>query len=522
MPNLAELDPAEMFEQLMVAVRKKEKGFRIPPGVYRFNESFPAFRLSRLEGFTIWADGVVFLFAPRVKQPAVLLGGCRGVRFVGLTIDFDPLPFTQGKVAAIDERNHSVRLTVEEGYPLPDRSWSDAGGGNTKTISFDRDGRMSATRMDWVKALRSIDERNIQIALRGGWLLTEAGRKFDVGDYLALPDRAWRQTFQLLDCADCTIEDITLQASAQMGFIENGGAGGNQYLRCRIDRKAGTTRLLACNADGIHSISVQRGPTLRECFLAHLGDDLVNIHGTLSVVVGKASPDGKSVLCLASRAEDVASGAKLHIADAEFTQLRPATIETVEKVEEEATIAHARKAAEEWKYSPTVYGRFDVFQVTLSHPAEPGSLLSSETSLPDGAVVSDCVLSDSYGRGILLKAKNSSIARNVIRRVGSGGIHVGADRHWCDGPIPHDVKIDGNTIVKTHQQLHPLPQFLAITIGNATEVDIPNDPARAQLALKRIYAEWERKEAAFRKANNITLSDNKIVDCRFDELLKKQ
>lgn len=80
-------------------------------------------------------------------------------------------------------------------------------------------------------------------------------------------------------------ENLNVWSSPGMAVNENGGAGGNQYLRVRATRRPFTNRLHAFGADIFHLAGTDRGPTLDRCEMAYGADDTLNIHGSFGRVV---------------------------------------------------------------------------------------------------------------------------------------------------------------------------------------------------------------------------------------------
>src|SRR5271165_7205349 len=48
---------------------------------------------------------------------AVTFENCRNVRFKGMTIDYDPLPFTEGRITALALDKGWVEFEILDGYP---------------------------------------------------------------------------------------------------------------------------------------------------------------------------------------------------------------------------------------------------------------------------------------------------------------------------------------------------------------------------------------------------------------------
>ena len=83
---------------LLVSLRQEladgKKVITVPPGDYRFDRGAGVL-IQKAEDVEIEATGATFWFGP---DRGVVLEKCRRVKLRGLTIDSDPLPWTQGVI----------------------------------------------------------------------------------------------------------------------------------------------------------------------------------------------------------------------------------------------------------------------------------------------------------------------------------------------------------------------------------------------------------------------------------------
>ena len=79
----------------------------------------------------------------------------------------------------------------------------------------------------------------------------------------------------------------TIHGGATEAVVEAGGEGGHSYHNLRLIRRVGQhpVRLLAANADGFHSSCVRIAPKLIDSEISFTGDDLLNIHNRMSLVL---------------------------------------------------------------------------------------------------------------------------------------------------------------------------------------------------------------------------------------------
>ena len=94
-------------------------------------------------------------------------------------------------------------------------------------------------------------------------------------------------TYLITNSSRVTTLNHTLHGGGTEAIVEAGGEGGNIYRGIRVARREGRTpqRLLAANADGFHSSCVLKGPILEDSEIGWTGDDLLNIHSRISIVL---------------------------------------------------------------------------------------------------------------------------------------------------------------------------------------------------------------------------------------------
>jgi hypothetical protein len=91
-------------------VKEGAKRIVIPPGCYRVQpRSGVHLTLDGLpDGVTIDATGVEMLCLETTR--ALSISNCTNLTLQGLTIDYDPLPYTQGRITSISKEKVSVQL----------------------------------------------------------------------------------------------------------------------------------------------------------------------------------------------------------------------------------------------------------------------------------------------------------------------------------------------------------------------------------------------------------------------------
>ncbi len=97
---------AQFKIRLQQALTQRASRLVVPPGIYRLSPDLPDaphILLQGISNFELIADGVTFIC--ETKNSALVLQHCDHIKIQGVTIDYDPLPMTQGTIIAVGLRN---------------------------------------------------------------------------------------------------------------------------------------------------------------------------------------------------------------------------------------------------------------------------------------------------------------------------------------------------------------------------------------------------------------------------------
>ena len=259
----------------------------VPPGRYRVTPRHQRhLALRDLDDVEIVADGVEMICTETTQ--AVSIANCRNVTLRGLAIDYDPLPFTQGRITGFsaDKRVHEIELF--EGYPSAETART------FKYEIFRPDTRTLRCDDRYPSRVEVIDARHLRVVHPGG----KASDPEQVGDLVVLgaeyaPHGSAGHAVESSGNANLRLENIRLYASNCFGFLEY-NCDGSTYYRCKIDRRPAaddpvrraSPRLRSLNADAYHSKHAVKGPAYIECTARFMGDDCINICGDYQMIMG--------------------------------------------------------------------------------------------------------------------------------------------------------------------------------------------------------------------------------------------
>ena len=417
----------------------------LPPGRVKIDGKL---HLHNVDGLVIDGPETTLVFTEHQGTSWSFLG-CRNVTLRGFTIDYDPLPFVQGRITARSDDGKRYDFTVCEGYP---------GLREEDAALYCQGYIFEPDRRRWKPWVPDIYARQVEIvdARHGRFIMGYVPghhELIEVGDRIVLTLRCG-SGIRMDDCENVRIEDVTFLAAPGAAYLGRYMRGDN-YYRYTIEpgpTPPGATepRMISTCADGLNIAFATRGPTLDGCKFSFMGDDSVNLHGVVLTVLERPSPtellvgwphsperlasvmpQGATVRRLRPGNYEVLGTAKL----AEFTPLKerkPEHLEAIHKV---------------WPRNSE--GRGTVFRLTVVEPlaAEPGDLLDVPDNNAPGFVIRNCLFEDHRARGLRIMASHGLIEQNTFRRLKHSAITLGAEyEFWREAGWVEDITIRNNKL----------------------------------------------------------------------------
>jgi hypothetical protein len=289
----------------------------IPTGRYEVTPK-DGFHLlfKNLKNVTINASGVEMVCTETTQ--AIGIQNCKNLTIRGLTVDYDPLPFTQGVIESISEDRKSHTIRIVEGFPRADQAAANKHG------VYRSDGNLRFGNY-YSFSVRSLAADLLEISglnpnKDGGEQLGDVvvvGAKYITGKF--------RPHAILTEYSENTVlQDITLYASPSFGFFEE-HCKSTTYLRCVVDRREGRMRSL--NADAFHSKFATVGPRIEDSKAMWQGDDCLNICGSYHLVTGS---DGDYIRVISKRGLDIQAGDLLEVVHLDGHRMADVTAISVE------------------------------------------------------------------------------------------------------------------------------------------------------------------------------------------------
>lgn len=274
----AHAEPPDFRPLLQDAVHKGLPKVVIPPGTYHLP---PGIEVRDARNLTIIADGVT-LVCTKLSR-ALSFSHCANVTLRGLTVDYDPLPFTQGEVTAIAPDLGSIDITLDAGYPREPYSRIDLCDPKTRY-------RKRGMPFLWGTRAEMIGDSIVRVHL------PDIGKAAAIGDLASLSTGPAKggvaHAVAIEDCSGMAFNHVTVFTAPGMGMIESDGGGGMKYAHCRVvpgPKPPGATedRLLSTTWDAMQTVVTHRGPDVEDCEIRSAGDDSWSVQSSDYVVVAR-------------------------------------------------------------------------------------------------------------------------------------------------------------------------------------------------------------------------------------------
>lgn len=422
----------------------------IPYGTYEISTvSGPHYIFSALKNVTINGNGSTVYC--KSNSMAFQFQDCENVTLKDLTIDYDPVCYTQGTIISVSNDSRIWKVKLHDGYPTQVIA-------KHKLELFDPVTKLVKKNLfniqsgDYDMVQSVADPTLIDITIKRS--ITAGIIK--QGEYvvmsLEIPTGMSGHTMFIWACKNFIAENVTIYGSNMMSIIEH-DCENSKYLNCNITRNPNdptksVPRLRSGNFDGIHSKHALIGPTIENCIVQYNGDDGIAVNGRFYLVY-KVDPANNYVYLLSK--EDpirIIPGDKMAVVDNGGSMKGSVGIlenTTIIPSDAEKTACTAKFTA---LLSPTAYqtgARIKIENWPVTGIAL-GDYVYSENRIGAGFKITNCNVGHNAGRGLLIKSSNGLIKNNLVEGSQLGGIVLAPEISWCEAGHSNNVQIIGNTV----------------------------------------------------------------------------
>ena len=425
-----------------------EKRIVIPPGQYRVKPKKRCHLLLQdLRDVEIVAAGVEMICTETTR--ALTISNCRNLMLRGLTIDYDPLPFTQGRIVKLSEDGRVHEIKLFDGYPRSDNVEE------RKYAIFKSDTRTLRFGSYYDFKVEKLAPDRIRLTK------VKYARKHpeQVGDTIVIgasdaPGGSIPHAIFIDRSKDLVLEDVTLYASNCFGYIES-NCSNTTYRRCRVDRRPSETdirkradpRVRSLNADAFHSKHAVVGPKYIECSARFQGDDCIAINGDYHMVM---AAEGATLRVMGKHGLNIKPGDPLEVVNYEGVRLPDAkavSVKEIGKITDEERAFLSRQRMNE-RYKNGKANR--VFEVVADRPLDlpRGSVIAAANRIGNGFKIINGRFGFNRSRGLIVKASHGEIIGNKLEGCEMHAIYLAPEFWWLEAGSSDGVVIRDNVITR--------------------------------------------------------------------------
>ena len=393
---------------------------------------------------TVRGEAGTKLIMTDVYQQGVTVLDSQNVTIEQMSIDYDPLPFTQGLVEAVDLEKKLVTVKIQDGYADLSREDFHKQLQARRMMIFDPVTRHldhEVVAKYRLNTLKPLGDRRWQMHISSNTL-----EDLKPNHHLfAIIARRARGAVMFKNSANCTAMNVTVHSAPSCAFILR-DCDAIKILHCDIATPAGSDRLMTTNADGVHCKYNKVGPEIAYCHFQGMDDDSVNIGGSFARVL-----DQKDSTTLVVHVQIFEPGDRLVFVDGNTGQyMQQVTVKS--------------------SYISSFKDDLNAVTLTLNEPVgklktqleigppfkaiAPERLPVEERIVPTlvlnldrcgkNAYVHHNVFENHRVRGVLMRAPDARIEHNTFRNLNGPAIFAGHEFGFLEGPAVLNLTIANN------------------------------------------------------------------------------
>mmetsp|Transcript_19798 Transcript_19798/g.48632 ORF Transcript_19798/g.48632 Transcript_19798/m.48632 type:complete len:632 (-) Transcript_19798:238-2133(-) len=436
----------------------------IPPGRHyvdpQHNNGKEHLLLENLQDIVIDGMDKAEIVCTRTTR-AITISNCKNVTLKGLVVDYDPLPFSQGRIVDISDDKLELTVSMIDGYPSAD-SIKKVG----KVEIYDSTTDELATPTYFGVTVGKVDETgNTIVVTKKPHHVPLSEEK--VGDIVVFDSSNMANPIPHAifaeDSTDLLFERVKVYASNMFGFLEN-DCSASGYINTSVDRRLpeedikqrGYRRLRSANADAFHSKHAPIGPRFQNVIARYNADDGIAVNGHYHIISNVPAGSANTIRVIGKNDEvpNLSEGDMVELVKYSGERIESARIVSFDP---ERTY-ELDQSEKDFLSGQTFSGRVQLtnlaskaYMVTLDRSIDVpmGSLIASANRLGNGFRVQDCIIGPNRARGMLLKASDGVVTGNTVRDTWLSGIMLAPEYSWLEAGSGTNIFIGNNTIERS-------------------------------------------------------------------------
>lgn len=447
--NKMKQQPLNLQRLLNETLARGENKLTLSKGRYKIPTTI---ELNKIRSFTIDGNGATLLIPPTGELMSFF--NIDDITIKNLTVDCDPLPYTQGTITNISKNFRKFEYKVHPGYPTLERFAKEF-----KVIGRNGIFVFNPENNRWRQDVPDLyPSDSTMISPTTGQFLFKhvfpGYRNVRVGDYVAFKNMRGN-SFLFKDCGNITMEDVTVNTGPGAGFLMRTCYGAVLMKRCKIERGSkpvGATheRLLSTVADGFNLAYSRKGVVMEDCEFSNMGDDSVNLHGTF-MEIGAVENDKSIIIARPWSLEptyQIQKGDLIRILDGKsFAMISEAKLVKMDTIDPPSPLDE--KLRKHWKVP--AHGK--IFYIRFELDREVKAKIGNKVEVPAIAcpnfVFRNNYFHDHRARGLRIGASYGIIENNRFERIKSTPISLGPHAIHNEGGWVRDITVRNNTITES-------------------------------------------------------------------------
>uniref|UniRef100_UPI0005C7A0F8 LamG-like jellyroll fold domain-containing protein n=1 Tax=Flammeovirga sp. OC4 TaxID=1382345 RepID=UPI0005C7A0F8 len=380
-------------------------------------EAVHLFNLSDLSHIILDGTGTnINILSPTVGFLA--LKNAQNVVVQGFDVDYEILPFVQGKVITIAD--DYIEMEVDKGFPslmeyfmkTANQSW----GYIRNEEGFLKEGVENLIKTD-PNGWNALGNSVYSIRMSSSQI-----DNFEIGDYfIQMARNNGRTITKTTECKDVTFLNMTTYASPAGAYSMSKNEEVN-LINCQVLLKEG--RVHSTNADVIHVVGNKIGPWVQGCVFEGYADDAVNMKHGQANILEVLSPIELKV------------NSQFEIGN-HLVAFNPREGKVMERVTVLSVIDN-----DDGTYNITLSNPISV-QKTGTH--QSADHLYNEDFATESFVFRDNIFRNARRYGMLIQSAFGVVENNIFEDLSTGGIVMENAVDWGEGFLAHNILIQQNT-----------------------------------------------------------------------------
>ncbi len=424
---------------------------------------------------------------------------CKNLSVTNLTTDWNPLPYTQGKVVLVDTGFVDIDVVA----PFT----AQAGRPTQAILGYDIENRRMARRFTDHYQLGY--KKNSEV-IRPGVMRLFIGRQDRfagtmpaVGDYIIARHQVYNyQSFQFLECSEVHVENVNIYCNPGMGLIARESRDiFISHLKVMI--RPGSGRWMSCTADATNFEACRGTIIMENCLFEGQGDDATNVRSGEYLLVDERLSDTKlklkhgykytSGIPDSPRVGDILELSSVNLPLLPYATASVRSVEVDEK--ENALIIEFTKKL------PENTGKGDIVGNTSSCPV---------------LRIRNCTAIRNRARGFVIKTRDVIIEDCTLQDICASGVALEADVNaWWEAIGSRNVIIRNNRFIRCKFE----PEYLNGVIESHTMSETTPAGVHRNVAIENnIFLGSDGNILKLGSADSVKVIDN-IMDAPADEAI---